>query len=64
MASPPTHAAAASADTTLPQEATLLIHLATVSPEALEPALSNLALFLAGRQPPGILSVAIYDRAT
>src|SRR4051812_2506333 len=35
MASPPTNAAAASAETVLPHEASLLIHLATVSPEAL-----------------------------
>src|SRR6185369_9881909 len=59
MASPPTNAAAASADATLPQEASLLIHLATVSPEALEPALSNLALAFPGQNIP----VAVPDIA-
>jgi hypothetical protein len=59
MASPPTNAAAASADTILPQEDSLLIHLATVSPEALEPALANLALAFPG-QP---LTIAVPDIA-
>jgi hypothetical protein len=59
MASTPTNTAAASAEAALPPEGTLLIHLSTISPEALEPALANLALAFPG-QP---LTVAVPDIA-
>jgi hypothetical protein len=59
MASTPTNTAAASAEVTHPQEANLLIHLSSISPEALEPALANLALAFPGLP----LTVAVPDIA-
>ncbi|WP_035352183.1 hypothetical protein [Edaphobacter aggregans] len=59
MASTPTNTAAASPETAFPAETDLLIHLSAVSPEALEPALSNLALAFPGQTIP----VAVPDIA-
>ncbi len=49
MASTPTNTAAAVPDTGPPVSSNLLIHLSTVSPDALEPALSNLSAALPGQ---------------
>ena len=59
MASTPTNTAAASPETALPAETSLLIHLTAVSPEAVEPALANLALAFPGQS----LPVAVPDIA-
>ena len=59
MASTPANTAAAPVEVTPPPEANLLIHLSTVSPEALEPALANLALAFPGLP----LTVAVPDIA-
>jgi len=44
MASSPINTASASPESDMPAESSLLVHLTAVSPESLEPALSNLAL--------------------
>jgi hypothetical protein len=59
MASTPTNTAAASPETALPAETSLLIHLTAASPEAVEPALANLALAFPGQS----LQVAVPDIA-
>jgi glucosylglycerate synthase len=59
MASTPTNTAAASPQTAPPGATSLLIHLTAVSPEAVEPALANLALAFPGQS----LPVAVPDIA-
>ncbi len=59
MAATPTNAATASPQTTSPIDAGLLVHITTVSPETIEPALSNLALAFPGKS----LHVAVPDTA-
>ena len=59
MASTPTNTAAATHDSASPAETALLIHLTAISPEAVEPALANLALAFPGRSIP----VAVPDIA-
>ena len=59
MASIPTNTAAAAHDATSPADTGLLIHLTALSPEAVEPALANLALAFPGQS----ISVAVPDIA-
>ena len=59
MATTPINAAALAPDTTSLAETNLLIHLTAISPEAIEPALSNLALAFPGQS----FSVAVPDVA-
>ncbi|MBS1821475.1 MAG: hypothetical protein JST61_05815 [Acidobacteria bacterium] len=59
MATTSTNPAALASDATTPAETGLLIHLASVSAEAIEPALSNLALAFPGQS----FAVAIPDVA-
>jgi hypothetical protein len=57
MATTPINTAALAPDISSPPETRLLIHLTAISPEAIEPALSNLALAFPGQS----FSVAIPD---